>query len=97
MLCTGAASNPCPGNLSLEHRGSPCAAPGLQGNKWSNLEYWEHTGLKEYMPYMYGGGYIFSGDIARALHLTNKVGIMGGLQQASSSLWAGRMLVVCRW
>ena len=38
---------------------------------------------------MYGGGYIFSGDIARALHLTNKV---GGLQQGSSRVWGGGWL-----
>ena len=42
------------------------------GNKWSNVEYWEHMGLREYMPYMFGGGYVFSSDIARALHLANQ-------------------------
>lgn len=42
------------------------------GNKWSNVEYWEHVGLREYLPYMFGGGYAFSSDIARALHLANK-------------------------
>lgn len=25
-------------------------------SKWSNLEYFQLTGLKEYMPYMLGGG-----------------------------------------
>ena len=25
-------------------------------NKWSNLEYFELTGLREYAPYMMGGG-----------------------------------------
>ncbi|RMZ52872.1 hypothetical protein APUTEX25_000991 [Auxenochlorella protothecoides] len=28
------------------------------GNKWSNEEYWKYTGLKEYFPYMFGGGYL---------------------------------------
>ena len=48
------------------------------GNKWSNVEYWEHTGLRQYMPYMFGGGYVFSSDIARALHLHNQARTTGG-------------------
>lgn len=27
-----------------------------KGNKWSNLEYYKLTGLREYAPYMMGGG-----------------------------------------
>ena len=27
-----------------------------KGNKWSNLEYFNLTGLREYAPYMMGGG-----------------------------------------
>lgn len=26
------------------------------GNKWSNLEYFHLTGIREYAPYMFGGG-----------------------------------------
>ena len=26
------------------------------GNKWSNLEYFKLTGIREYVPYMFGGG-----------------------------------------
>ena len=26
------------------------------GNKWSNLEYFQLTGIREYVPYMFGGG-----------------------------------------
>lgn len=27
-----------------------------EGHKWSNTEYFKLTGLREYAPYMYGGG-----------------------------------------
>ncbi len=27
-----------------------------EGNKWSNLEYFHLTGIREYAPYMFGGG-----------------------------------------
>ena len=42
-----------------------------KGDKWNNEEYWHHTRLREYFPYMFGGGYVVSSDIARALHLAN--------------------------
>jgi len=29
-------------------------------NKWSNLEYFKLTGLREYAPYMMGGGYVLN-------------------------------------
>ena len=39
------------------------------------------------MPYMFGGGYIFSGDIVRALHLTNTVS-MSGRATWQTSQWS---------
>lgn len=26
------------------------------GNKWANVEYFQLTGIREYAPYMFGGG-----------------------------------------
>lgn len=26
------------------------------GNKWTNMEYFQLTGIREYTPYMFGGG-----------------------------------------
>ncbi len=44
-----------------------------EGHKWSNEEYFRLTGLKEYAPYMFGGGYIFSMDVAKALVQVNRL------------------------
>ena len=43
------------------------------GHKWSNQEYFRLTGLKEYAPYMFGGGYVFSMDVAKALVQVNRL------------------------
>lgn len=43
------------------------------GHKWSNEEYFRLTGLKEYAPYMFGGGYVFSMDVAKALVQVNQL------------------------
>ncbi|KAL0018949.1 hypothetical protein WJX77_003320 [Trebouxia sp. C0004] len=44
-----------------------------EDSKWSNLEYFQLTGLKEYVPYMLGGGYAFSFDVAQTLHKMNSI------------------------
>lgn len=31
-----------------------------EANKWSNLEYFRLTGLREYAPYMMGGGSVWA-------------------------------------
>lgn len=38
-----------------------------KGHKWANLEYQNHLNLLEYFPYMYGGGYVISADVASTL------------------------------
>lgn len=38
-----------------------------KGHKWANLEYQSHLDLLEYFPYMYGGGYVVSADVAATL------------------------------
>lgn len=35
------------------------------GDKWQDLDYLNHTSLKTYMPYMMGGGYVVSSDLAQ--------------------------------
>jgi hypothetical protein len=45
---------------------------------------------------MYGGGYIFSGDIARALHLTNKVGGVCSRRRRVRGV-AGCTVASCKW
>ena len=37
------------------------------GDKWQDVEYLNHTSLKTYMPYMMGGGYVLSADLARVI------------------------------
>lgn len=36
-------------------------------DKWQDVEYLNHTSLKTYMPYMMGGGYVLSADLARVI------------------------------
>jgi hypothetical protein len=38
-----------------------------EGDKWQDVEYLEHTSLKTYMPYMMGGGYVLSADLAHVI------------------------------
>jgi galactosylxylosylprotein 3-beta-galactosyltransferase len=45
-------------------RGEVILSPG---HKWNNDVYYNHTGLKTYVNYMLGGGYILSADAAAAL------------------------------
>ncbi|CAK0784367.1 hypothetical protein CVIRNUC_007571 [Coccomyxa viridis] len=45
-------------------RGKVIMSPG---HKWDNSGYYNHTGLATYANYMFGGGYIVSADVAKAL------------------------------
>jgi hypothetical protein len=38
-----------------------------EGDKWQDVEYLKHTSLKTYMPYMMGGGYVLSADLAHVI------------------------------
>lgn len=38
-----------------------------EGDKWQDVEYLNHTSLKTYMPYMMGGGYVLSADLAHVI------------------------------
>ncbi len=63
--------NPCitPVIANMYNKG-PHALPQViveKGHKWANLEYQSHLDLLEYFPYMYGGGYIVSADVATTL------------------------------
>lgn len=47
-----------------------------EGDKWQDVEYLNHTSLKTYMPYMMGGGYVLSADLAHViLGINQQVGI----------------------
>lgn len=49
-----------------------------EGDKWQDVEYLEHTSLKTYMPYMMGGGYVLSADLAHViLGINQQVDAMG--------------------
>ena len=47
---------PHPGRLYLGMEKRNGEVITEKGNKWSNLEYFKLTGLREYAPYMMGGG-----------------------------------------
>ena len=62
-----------------EVRNSPLLdGPGGQMSQASQ-EYWQHTRMKTYMPYMSGVGYIVSADLAHA--------VIDSTQRASSDHW----------
>ncbi len=56
---------------TLIHQRTSCPAGQqvrlAEGDKWQDVEYLNHTSLKTYMPYMMGGGYVLSADLAHVI------------------------------
>lgn len=57
--------------MRLLTRYPPCSIVAqvrlAEGDKWQDVEYLKHTSLKTYMPYMMGGGYVLSADLAHVI------------------------------
>ena len=57
--------------MRLLTRFPPCSIVAqvrlAEGDKWQDVEYLKHTSLKTYMPYMMGGGYVLSADLAHVI------------------------------
>lgn len=53
--------------LSRAETAWPSQVRTAVGDKWQDVEYLNHTSLKTYMPYMMGGGYVLSADLARVI------------------------------
>eukprot|EP01026_Neomeris_dumetosa_P059757 TRINITY_DN5591_c0_g1_i1.p1 TRINITY_DN5591_c0_g1~~TRINITY_DN5591_c0_g1_i1.p1 ORF type:complete len:418 (+),score=41.99 TRINITY_DN5591_c0_g1_i1:256-1509(+) len=81
--------------IGSERRGSEVVlkASDPHGDKWENYEFYKHTGVGTYLPYMLGGGYILSGPVLDVLVYTyEKTGlIFTKMEDASVGLWLGGM------